>query len=126
MPVLTEKLASKTPTVLLPDAPPTGLQALKGCLRHEGPALTLEQIDQLIEASVMEDFMQSMGWDPGSVVRAADWPPLDDMPHTCRLPAHARQTAQAVRDRKVEFSVPDTSFFRPVRNESAGGYDDRP
>jgi hypothetical protein len=97
------------------EAPCPHLLALRGCMRHEGPPLTPGQIDLLIEASVMEEFMTSMGWDPTSVVSAADWPPLEDMPYAggSANPLFGC-LAQVYREQGVEFYVPSTDFFRPL------------
>jgi len=91
------------------------LRALKGCMRHEGPPLTPGEIDLLIEASVMEEFMTSMGWDPTTVVSAGDWPALEDMPDAGGFANPLFGClAQTFRDQGVEFYVPGTDFFRPL------------
>lgn len=107
----TSRPASQTGT----ESPCPHLLALRGCMRHDGPSLTPGQIDLLIEASVMEEFMFSMGWYPATVVNAGDWPALEDMPYAggSANPLFGC-LAQTYRKQGVEFYVPNTDFFRPL------------
>lgn len=105
------RVASGDP--LAQDTPPP-------CLPRRGPPLTIEQIDQVIHASVMEELMRSMGWDPASVVSAEDWPPLDDIPDEEWDP-FARQFAQMMRDKKVKFFVPNIDFCKSVDGNATTG-----
>lgn len=99
--------ASRNLALDAPDVP----SSRNGRRCQKRPPLTLEQMDLLIEAAVMEDFMVSMGWDPKTVVCAEDWPALDDMSHAHWLTPKERATAQSFRDQKVRFFVPDIGFL---------------
>jgi len=131
----TEHPATRLPGHTEADAPCPHLRALKGSIHHHGPALTLGQIDLLIEATVMEEFMTSMGWDPATAVNAGDWPALEAMPDDSG-PGNPSGNpsgnpligclAQTYRDQQVEFHVPNTDFFGlPAAGNRKGGANDR-
>jgi hypothetical protein len=127
MNAFTEHAAVRLPGHAEAEAPCPHLRALKGSISHDGPALTVGQIDLLIEATVMEEFMTSMGWDPTAVVNAADWPALESMPDLGD-PSEPLFgcLAQTFRDQQVEFYVPDTAFFGHAETGNRkGGTNDR-
>jgi len=127
MNAFTEHPAIQPPGHTEAETPCPHLRALKGSIHHDGPSLTLGQIDLLIEATVMEDFMTSMGWDPTSVVNAGDWPALESMPDLGN-PGEPLFgcLAETFRDQQVEFYVPNTDFFgHAAPGNRKGGTNDR-
>jgi len=124
---------TEPPAIRLPGqaaTPCPHLRALKGSIPHAGPSLTLGQIDLLIEATVMEEFMTSMGWDPTDVVNAGDWPALESMPDHGDPGGPGDPLfgclAETFRDQQVEFYVPNTDFFgHAAAGSRKGGTNDR-